>query len=241
MRRCISPSAFRLVIVGAGPSGLMAAATAAERGLRVLLLERLPAPGQKLLATGGGRCNLTRDLPPRDIVRVFSRGHAPTARFLAPAIHHFPPEKIRQWFHDRGVPTVAEPDGCVYPASNSSRDILNALLRACDHPNIQLRLNARVTALGVRGSCPAITVSLQLEPVQNLRNGVFASHGDASFGRKRMQKSIASRRDASLAAEGRIPMGCDEFFYAFSTGRCIPMGCKNPVRLVRMGLRPGRV
>ena len=122
----------------------MAAATLASLGRRVILLERLSRPGQKLLATGGGRCNLAHDLAPAAFIRAFSRNHAPVARFIAPAIHHFPPAKIRQWFHDRGVPTCVQPDGCVYPVSNSSRDILDALLRACDHPLVELRTHTRV-------------------------------------------------------------------------------------------------
>ena len=136
-----------IIIIGAGASGLMAAASAAELGHRVLLLERLSQPGQKLLATGGGRCNLTHDYAPDAFIRAFSRNHAPTARFLAPAIHHFPPHAIRDWFAARGVPTFVEPDGCVFPVSESSRDVLDALLRACRHPNIQLRVNARVVEI----------------------------------------------------------------------------------------------
>ncbi len=58
-----------VIVVGAGPAGMMAAGRAAERGKRVLLLEKNPDVGAKLLITGGGRCNVTNDTPdPRDLL-----------------------------------------------------------------------------------------------------------------------------------------------------------------------------
>ncbi len=146
-----------LLIIGAGPSGLFAAATAASRGATVLLLERLPEPGRKLLVTGGGRCNLTHDLSPADFIRAFARNHKPTARFLAPALHHLPPAALRQWFADRRVPTLVQPDRCVFPVSQNARDILVALLHACHESRVQIRTNTRVVALDP--AAPSVTLA----------------------------------------------------------------------------------
>jgi len=177
-----------ILIVGAGPSGLLAAATAAALGHHVILLERLSQPGQKLLATGGGRCNLTHDLPPPAFIQKFSRNDKTTARFLAPAIHHFPPSKIREWFHERGVPTVVEPDGCVFPASQNARDILVALLRACHETGVEVRSNARVVSIAPNASniqipkSPNPQISITLSSGEILRgNSIILATGGCSY------------------------------------------------------------
>ena len=68
-----NPPHFDLVIIGAGAAGLMAAASAGSRGLKVLLLEKNRKLGVKILMSGGTRCNITHNCPSREIVRAF--GH----------------------------------------------------------------------------------------------------------------------------------------------------------------------
>ena len=118
------PQAFDIVIVGGGAAGLMAACHA-SRGLRVAVVERLPSPGRKILATGGGRCNFTTALPEESIPPLFGRH----GRFITPALRAFPPSAIREWFARHGIASVVEDGRFVFPASHRAADVLDAL---CD-------------------------------------------------------------------------------------------------------------
>lgn len=128
------------LIIGGGAAGL-AAACFAPRGS--VVLERLPALGRKLLATGGGRCNLTHDASPEAVAAAFGCG----ARFALPALRGLTPERLRAFFRALGVETVAEPDGCVFPASQKASDVLDALLRAARENGADIRCDTRALRL----------------------------------------------------------------------------------------------
>lgn len=136
-----------VAVVGAGPAGLMAAIAAAERGRRVVVLEQLADPGRKLLATGGGRCNLTTTLPAREFPARFGR----RGRFMGPALAALDPQALRALFESLGVPTHA-PDGLhVYPSSERAADVLAALGRRLRDLGVDVRTEAPVTALWMEG------------------------------------------------------------------------------------------
>jgi len=132
-----------VVVVGAGPAGLMGAIAAARAGRRVCVCERLPRPGAKLLASGGGRCNLTNLSGERDFVSSFGR----QGRFILPALHRLGPAELRGFFAELGVPTRSDDGVHVYPASNRSADVLNTLLGECRRLGVVLRLGEPVAAL----------------------------------------------------------------------------------------------
>lgn len=113
-----------LIIVGAGAAGLMAAGAACERGLSVTLFEHNPkGPGQKLLITGKGRCNLTNDCDPREFMNYVRRN----PRFLFSCLHAFPPSAAMAWFESAGVPLKTERGRRVFPQSDRAADVLAAL------------------------------------------------------------------------------------------------------------------
>ena len=135
-----------VLVIGAGPAGFMAAISAARSGACVLLLEQMPKPGLKLLATGGGRCNITNTLPPDQFMDAFGR----SGRFMQPALHLLDSERLRAFLAEHGVPT-SSPDGLhVYPTSNKSSDVLNALLKACDMAGVERRTNCAVRSLIIK-------------------------------------------------------------------------------------------
>jgi hypothetical protein len=132
-----------VAVVGGGPAGLMAAIAAAERGWKVVLLEQLDRPGVKLLATGGGRCNLTNTLPPDEFMRRFGR----QGRFMQPALAAMDSRGLRQFLDALGVPTHA-PDGVhVYPVSEKAQTVQQALRRHAAQLGVAVRLGVRVTGL----------------------------------------------------------------------------------------------
>jgi predicted Rossmann fold flavoprotein len=122
------------VILGAGASGLLAAIRAAERGRRVLLLEKKARPGAKILLSGGGRCNLTHDTDARGIVAAFG----PPGRFLHAALAALGPRDVVDLVAAEGVRTVVDPGGNVFPASQRATDVLDALLRRLRRAGVEI-------------------------------------------------------------------------------------------------------
>jgi len=121
------------------------------------VIDRLRAPARKLLATGGGRCNLTHAADAAGISAAFGCH----ARFLAPALYAFPPEDIRAFFRGLGVETLVEPDGCVFPVSQKASDVAQALERAALANGAEIRCGVRATRLliehGETGTTPRVT------------------------------------------------------------------------------------
>ena len=114
-----------VAIIGGGPAGLMAAALAAERGRKTILLDKNREPGVKILLSGGTRCNLTHDTDARGIVEAFGFD----GRFLHSALAALGPQQVVELFEAEGVPTKVEPGGKVFPVSDRAADVRDALLR----------------------------------------------------------------------------------------------------------------
>lgn len=134
---------FDVIVVGAGPAGLLAAGSAAESGGRVLVLEKMRQEGRKLLITGKGRCNITNDA---DVVE-FIKHVNPNGRFLRPAFGHFFSGEILRLLKQYGVETTLERGGRFFPSSNSSADVLSALLRWVNEQGVEIRCGERVEKL----------------------------------------------------------------------------------------------
>lgn len=112
-----------VIVIGAGPAGMLAAGTAAEKGARVVLLEKMEKPGRKLAITGKGRCNITNLKNWED----FSLHVHPVNRYFKPAFYHFTSEDTVAFFNGIGLPTVVERGTRVYPASQRAFDVIDAL------------------------------------------------------------------------------------------------------------------
>ena len=113
-----------VLIVGAGAAGLMAAGAAARRGHAVTLLEHTDKPGQKILVTGKGRCNLTNDCDEEEFLR-----HVRTnPRFLYSSLYAFPPAKTKELFESLGVALKVERGRRVFPVSDKAAEVRQALL-----------------------------------------------------------------------------------------------------------------
>lgn len=126
-----------VVVVGAGAAGLLAAIRAAERGRRVLLLEKNRKPGVKILMSGGTRCNITHATDNRGIVEAFG----PPGRFLHSALAALSVQDTIDLFEAEGVPTKVEETGKVFPVSNKASDVLAALIRRLERSGATLALD----------------------------------------------------------------------------------------------------
>ena len=110
-----------LIIVGAGAAGLMAAVTAAETGLRCVVLERRHRPGLKLLMCGNNRCNISHAGTPEELLDAYGE---PTASFLQTALAKLSPGNLRTLFSRWGLPTIVNRDR-IYPATEKADDVLH--------------------------------------------------------------------------------------------------------------------
>ena len=139
---------FDVIVVGAGPAGLLAAGRAAEMGGKVLVLEKMRREGRKLLITGKGRCNITNNAPISDFIRHVN----PNGRFLKNAFSQFYSKNIIDLLQKYGVETTLERGGRYFPASNKSVDVLRALLSWVNEQKVEIRCGYRVEKLIVENN-----------------------------------------------------------------------------------------
>jgi predicted Rossmann fold flavoprotein len=136
-------SKYDVIVIGAGPAGLLAAGRAAELGGRVLVLEKMRQPGRKLLISGKGRCNVTNDAALSEFIKhVF-----PNGRFLKSAFGHFFSGDLIALLQSQGVEVTLERGGRYFPASNKSADVLQALLGWLTTLKVEIRTGHRVEKL----------------------------------------------------------------------------------------------
>lgn len=131
-----------VVVIGGGAAGMMAALSAREAGAQVLLLEPNEKVGRKLYITGKGRCNLTNNTSPDNVLRNVTRN----GRFLYSAVTKFPPSTVMEYFTKLGVPLKTERGGRVFPCSDQAADVVDALFFALKRTGVTLR---RGRAVGI--------------------------------------------------------------------------------------------
>lgn len=115
---------LKVAVVGAGPAGILAAATAAKNGHTVTVFDKNKFPLRKLIITGKGRCNITNDSDPEELIAQVI--HNPT--FLYSAFYQFPVTSVLDILHSQGVETKVERGGRIFPVSDKSRDVADALV-----------------------------------------------------------------------------------------------------------------
>ncbi len=133
----------RVIVVGAGAAGLMAAGRAAGLGAETLLLEKMERPGRKLRIAGKGRCNLTNVASVSEFISHFG----PNGRFLRQAFARFFNSDLVTFFEELGVRTVTERGGRVFPASGQAQDVVDALVQWVGDRGVTLRTRSPVERL----------------------------------------------------------------------------------------------
>ncbi len=167
--------AKQIIVIGGGASGMMAAITAAESGAEVTLLEKNDRLGKKILITGKGRCNVTTDKDTQEIINSFVHN----GKFLYTALNSFSNQQVKYFFEDAGVPLKVERGERVFPVSDQSKDIVNALRRKMQDAGVDVWLNATVKEVLVEDGR---AVGVQLLNGQKLRaDAVIVATGGASY------------------------------------------------------------
>ncbi|WP_052255884.1 NAD(P)/FAD-dependent oxidoreductase [Salinicoccus sp. YB14-2] len=131
---------FDIIVVGGGVSGLMASYAASKDGKKVLLIEKNKKLGQKLLISGGGRCNVTNRLPYEEII-----SHIPgNGKFLYGPFSTFDNESIIDFVQTRGVNLKEEDHGRMFPVTDKAMDVLNVFLKELDDNKVTIRYSTIV-------------------------------------------------------------------------------------------------
>jgi len=169
----------RVIVVGAGASGLMAAGQAAEMGASVLLLEKMDRPGRKLRITGKGRCNLTNVAPVSDFIAHFG----PSGCFLRQAFYRFFTPDLVAFLEGLGVRTVTERGGRVFPVSQDARSVVDALVDWVRERDVTLQTRSPVGRLLVEEEQVAgVEVSSEGSTERTYRaDAVIVATGGASY------------------------------------------------------------
>ena len=133
-----------IIIIGAGAAGLMAAAGAANAtDCKVLVLEKMPRPGRKIMITGKGRCNFTNAKPWNE----FSQHIHPKPNFLKPSFYNLTSEKMIDFLAEQGMESVVERGDRAFPASHLASDVVDALLRAAENAGAEVLCGKEVTKI----------------------------------------------------------------------------------------------
>jgi predicted Rossmann fold flavoprotein len=134
---------YDVIVIGAGPAGLMAAGQSALLGKKTLLLEKMGSPGIKLLLTGKGRCNLTNSANIENTLDHFNN----QGRFLKDVYYRFFNKELLELFETLDVQTVTERGGRVFPVGGKSKQVLNALLKWIENAGVEMITNTSALEL----------------------------------------------------------------------------------------------
>ena len=145
-----------IIIIGGGAAGLMAAAGAAETMAKngndgkVIVLEKMPRPGRKIMITGKGRCNFTNVKPWNEF-----NGHIhPKPNFLKPSFYNLTSEKMVDYLQEHGMEAVIERGDRAFPASHLSSDVVDALVRAAEDAGAEIHCGKEVRTISRQACYP---------------------------------------------------------------------------------------
>lgn len=131
---------MKVIVIGGGPAGMMAAITSAENGNEVILLEKMQTLGRKLLITGKGRCNITSSLDMQD----FIKNTPGNGRFLYSCYQNYTNKDIIRFLKNQGLEVKEERGNRIFPVTDKSQDVLKSFTKRLKELNIEIRYNSKV-------------------------------------------------------------------------------------------------
>lgn len=164
-----------VVVIGGGPAGMMAAGRAAERGAKVLLLEKNTSVGKKLLITGGGRCNVTNaQFDTRKLLDKFKD----SGKYLFSAFSQWSVKETIDFFNSRHMDTKVEAFLRVFPVSNRSQSVLDVFVEYMKQGGVVVRSHSEVTGFEVSGKT-IIAVKMKGKKRIQAKNFILATGGQS--------------------------------------------------------------
>ncbi len=133
----------KIIVIGGGPAGMMAAIRAAENAAQVILFEKMPRVGRKLGITGKGRCNLTNSADALEIIKNLPGN----GKFLFSALKNFSSADTVNFFESLGVKTKIERGGRIFPVSDDATEVIDALLKKMALLGVEVRTSSPVTEI----------------------------------------------------------------------------------------------
>lgn len=131
---------MKVIVIGGGPSGMLAAINASQNGNQVTILEKMNSLGKKLLITGKGRCNITSSLP----IEEFIQNVPGNGMFLYSSFHQFTNQDIIQILKEEGLKVKEERGHRIFPVTDNAKDVVDALLRILKKLKVTIKTNAKV-------------------------------------------------------------------------------------------------
>ena len=163
----------RVAVIGCGAAGMMAAVTAGEAGAKVTVYERNPFAGKKLRITGKGRCNVTNNCTPQEVMEAVSGN----PKFLYGVLSRFTPADTMAWFENAGVPLKTERGRRVFPVSDKAADVQAAMVKRMRECGVNVKYNARVSSVE---ECDE-GIRVNLENTSGLYDAVIIATGGVSY------------------------------------------------------------
>jgi len=166
---------FDVAVVGGGPAGMLGAIKASEKNAKVVLIEKNPGFGKKLLITGGGRCNITQaEFNDKKFVEKLGR----RGQFLLSSLSVFGPKKVIDFFEKIGLKTKIERGGRVFPVSDKSQDVLKVLLKCLNKNKVKFLLNQEVLGFNIK---EGKIESVKLKEKEIFANKFILATGGAAY------------------------------------------------------------
>ena len=166
---------YDLIIIGAGAAGLFAAANAPDH-FKTLVLEKTKTPGNKLLLTGNGQCNLTNNEP----IKAFLTRYGDKGKYLRPVLFPFSNLALMGFFEENALPLTIREDGKVFPKSMKSKDIVNLLLKLSHKPDVTFRYGVEIKEIVQWSEAEILGYSIQAtDGIYKSKNVLVATGGES--------------------------------------------------------------